>query len=323
MFWVSWRLQRTETLIAAGILALIAALLIPTGLDMASAYHHDGLAACLGQNTSDTCDQAVHGFASRFDGLKNLLAWFTLVPGVIGVLFAAPFILELENGTTRLAWTQSITRRRWITNKLAIIVGAALLAAVVLTLLNVWWHKPLVRLDGRMENSIYDAEGVVPVGYTLFALGLALAVGAVWRRTVPAVIVGFVGYFAVRIFFDTWLRQRVVSPLTATWLDQPSPGRRFPGPNLNHAWVISQGPSDKLGHPLGLSALSPCVRAVGGNGKAGSGDCLAQHGGGYMHAVFEPASRFWTLQGVETGIFAGAALLMILFAAWWTHRRAA
>jgi hypothetical protein len=42
-----------------------------------------------------------------------------------------------------------------------------------------------------------------------------------------------------------------------------------------------------------------------------------------MHAVFEPASRFWTLQGVETGIFAGAALAMILFAAWWTHQRAA
>ena len=98
MFWVSWRLQRTETLIAAAILALIAALLIPTGLDMASAYHHDGLSACLGQNPSDACDQAVHGFTSRFDGTKNLLAWFTLVPGVIGVLFAAPFILELENG---------------------------------------------------------------------------------------------------------------------------------------------------------------------------------------------------------------------------------
>jgi hypothetical protein len=322
MFWASWRLQRTETLIAAGILALIAALLVPTGLNMASAYHHDGLSACLGQNPSDACDQAIHGFAARFDGLKNLLAWFTLIPGVIGVLFAAPFILELENGTTRLAWTQSITRRRWITNKLAIIVGAALLAAVVMTLLMAWWHAPLVRLDGRMENSIYDAEGLVPIGYTLFALGLALAVGVVWRRTVPAVIVGFVGYFAVRIFFDTWLRQRIVSPVSATWLDQPLRGARGAGPNLDHAWVISQQPSDKLGHALSLTA-SPCVRSIGSHSKAISGNCLAQHGGGYMHAVYEPASRFWTLQGVETGIFAGAALAMILFAAWWTHQRAA
>ena len=35
MTWVSWRLQRTETLIAVGILALIAALLVPTGITMA------------------------------------------------------------------------------------------------------------------------------------------------------------------------------------------------------------------------------------------------------------------------------------------------
>ena len=49
MTWVSWRLQRTETLIAAAILALIAVLLVPTGIEMANAYDHDGLSACLAQ----------------------------------------------------------------------------------------------------------------------------------------------------------------------------------------------------------------------------------------------------------------------------------
>ena len=42
-----------------------------------------------------------------------------------------------------------------------------------------------------------------------------------------------------------------------------------------------------------------------------------------MHAVFEPASRFWTMQLVETGLFTGAAIVLIGFAAWWTDRRAA
>jgi hypothetical protein len=36
VIWATWRQQRTETLIAAGILALLAALLIPTGLRMSS-----------------------------------------------------------------------------------------------------------------------------------------------------------------------------------------------------------------------------------------------------------------------------------------------
>ena len=45
MTWVSWRLQRTETVIALAILGLLAALLIPTGISMANAYHQDGLSS--------------------------------------------------------------------------------------------------------------------------------------------------------------------------------------------------------------------------------------------------------------------------------------
>ena len=118
------------------------------------------------------------------------------------------FVLELENGTYRLAWTQSITRRRWIATKLAAAIAVALLAALAMTLLITWWRTPLVHLQGRMDNSVFDFEGTVAAGYVLFALGLALAVGAVWRRTVPALVVAFVGYLASRIFVDTWLRQR-------------------------------------------------------------------------------------------------------------------
>jgi hypothetical protein len=42
-----------------------------------------------------------------------------------------------------------------------------------------------------------------------------------------------------------------------------------------------------------------------------------------MHAVYHPASHFWALQSVETALFAGTALVMIGFAAWWTWERAA
>ena len=42
-----------------------------------------------------------------------------------------------------------------------------------------------------------------------------------------------------------------------------------------------------------------------------------------MHAVYQPASRFWLLQGIETGLFAGVGVVLILFAAWWTYQRTA
>ena len=325
MIWVSWRQQRTETLIAAGVLVLIAALLVPTGLNMASAYHHDGLSGCLSAHPSDACDQTIRAFTDRFQFLGDLLAWFTLVPGLIGVLLAAPFILELENGTYRLAWTQSITRRRWITSKLTITIAAALVAVLALTLLMTWWHAPLDRLQGRMESSVYDSEGIAPFGYVLFALGLALAAGAVWRRAVPAIVVAFVGYLATRIFVDTWLRQRLVAPLTATWSTGPS-GRGAGPANLNHAWVLTERPSDKLGHAISLPfGPESCLRQLGTHAKPLSPNCPIPTPpiAAYIHAVYQPASRFWLLQGIETSLFAGVGLALLLFAAWWTHQRTA
>jgi ABC-type transport system involved in multi-copper enzyme maturation permease subunit len=313
VIWASWRLQRTETIIAAGLLALIALLLVPTGLQMSGAFHNDGLSVCLAPSNSFSCAEAIQSFTSRFDRLGSLVAWLTLVPGLVGVLLAAPFVLELENGTYRLAWTQSITRRRWIAGKLALAIGAALLVALTITLLMTWWHAPLVRIDGRMDQSVFDSEGTVVFGYTLFALGLALAAGALWRRAVPALVVAFAGYFAARIFVDTWLRQRLAPLQSVTW--KPS------GPDpaaLNHAWVIREGPSDRLGHAIPLHP-GVCRRTPSGNLGPG---CL-KHFPDYMHAVYEPASRFWLLQGMETTLFAGIAVVLIAFAAWWAHERTA
>jgi hypothetical protein len=303
MIWVGWRQQRTEAAISVAILALLAAVLVPTGLQMASAYHHDGLSACGAAGASQSCDQAVSAFLSRFSQIGNFISWLTLVPGIIGVLLAAPLLAQLEQGTFRLDWTQSITRARWIAGKLGLAVGAALVAALALTLLITWWRGPMVHIQGRMENSVFDSEGIVVLGYTLFALGLAAAIGAVWRRAVPALIVAFVGYFAVRLFVDTWLRQRLIDPLTTTWTAR---GREPSG--LHHAWVLSE-------HPVG---------GVSGNHIAvASPKEVATAAPIKFVSVYHPASHFWPLQLIETALFGGVALALIAFTAWWIHERTA
>jgi hypothetical protein len=196
MIWVGWRQQRTETLLAAALLAALAALLIPTGLNMASAYDHGGLARCVGHTGGGgACGAAVDAFVQRFAKLGDLLDWVTLVPGIFGLLLSAPFVVALEQRTHRLDWTQSITRRRWLAGKLGLAIATALVAALALTLMITWWRAPFVRFQGRMDNSIYDSEGTVVAAYALFALGLGLAVGAAWRRTVPALFVAFAGSF--------------------------------------------------------------------------------------------------------------------------------
>jgi hypothetical protein len=267
MTWAAWRLQRTETIVAAAI------------------------------------------------------GWFNLLPGIVGVLLAAPLLLELENGTFRFSWTQGVTRRRWIASKIGAAAVVGILAALALSQLITWYSGPLVHLNGRMQSSTYDFAGTVDYGYVLFALALALVIGVLVRRTVPALIVAFVSYVVARVFSDSWLRRRLLTPHSATWMSST------PGPNLNHAWVLQQGPSDRSGHFLfdnfGAASASPshCRGSLlGGHTCVGA---FKAPSSAYMHAVYQPASRFWALQGVETAMFGGIAVALILFAAWWIHERVA
>jgi hypothetical protein len=311
VIWLSWRQQRTETVLAAAMVVLLAALFVPAGIHLASFYDHNGVAHCLAGKTL-ACGQTLADFSDRAGILRSVVPWLTLLPGLIGVALAAPIILDLEGGTYRLAWTQSVTRRRWIASRVSVAIVTALAAAGLLAVLFTWYRTPLDHVFGRFDGTSFDLEGTVSLGYVLFALGLGLAVGVVWRRTAPAVIASFLTYVACRLFVDGWLRQRFVTPRSATWSINAG------GPNLNRDWVLSSGMSDSAGHPFtaGFAAVQACGRAGFKGGKTLNAQCLAQHGGGYNHAVWQPASRFWEFQGIETALFAGVGLLLIAFAAW-------
>lgn len=300
MIWLSWRLQRTETFLALGVFALLAAFLVPTGLSMADAYRHYGLGACLSVPDSSHCQDGIGAFRTRFQSLSDTATWFTLLPGLLGVLLAAPFVSDLEHGTYRLGWTQSVTRGRWLLGRLGLPVLTALLASGGLIALFTWWRAPMAQLDGRIENGIYDTTGTVVIGYTLFALGLALALGAVWRRVAASMTVAFVTYFAVRILVDYKVRDHLVAPVRATWRGAHQPA------NFENAHVITMTGSVN-GHQI-----------LAGGGFFGGGAKLAAPSLAHavFHATYLPVSDFWPLQLTETALFAGTALLLIGFAAW-------
>jgi hypothetical protein len=319
MIWLTWRQQRLETLITATILALLAVAFIPPGIHLADLFAQEHLARCVNSYTP-ACRYAVTNLGNSAGTFRGLLdsGWFNLIPGLIGVAVAVPLLLDLEQGTIRLAWTQSITRRRWITTKLAMATGTVLLAAAAFSALFTWYQQPLDRIYGRWDK--FDFEWIAPLGYAVFALGLALAIGVLWRRSAAAIVVGFGLYVAARLFVQSWLRQHFVTPLSATW------GPHFhTAPNLNAAWVISSGPSDKAGHAFtgNSSVFQECARSAANGLKGLDQHCMARHGAGYSHVVWQPASRFWEFQGIETALFAGTALVLLAFAAWWLQRRAA
>ena len=314
MIWLAWRQQRTEALIAALLLALVAAVIVPTGLHMASVYEREGIDTCLAQ-PSDACREKLDAFTGRWDGLMNLAVWFNLAPGLLGALLAAPFVAEFERGTFRLAWTQSITSTRWLATRLALIVAGSIAASLLLTLLVTWWRGTLDDVDGRMVDG-FSLEGVVPVGYTLFAAALVIALGVVLRRAAAAIGLALVVFFVVRITVENWARQRYAAALDESWVEGA-------GPDLRGAWVFREGGELRVtdGGVPDPAVVEACATG-GAAGKTFDSACLAEHDiVSYTHAVYHPASRFWLFQGIEAGIFTALALALLIFSVWWIRRR--
>ena len=108
---------------------------------------------------------AAAGLLHRDDGTVRLwLGVLVLVaPGLIGMFWGAPLVArEFEEGTFRLAWTQSVTRTRWMAVKLAVVGLASMAAAGLLSLVVTWWSGPLDRADLN-QFATFDQRGIVPV----------------------------------------------------------------------------------------------------------------------------------------------------------------
>jgi hypothetical protein len=302
----------------AALLVLAAVALVPAGLHTASVYSSSGASACVGHTAPSGahCGGIVSDFLHQFEHGGSIIPWLNFLPGVFGILFAAPLVLELEHGTFRLSWTQSITRRRWLTLKLVTIYASGLLAAIGLTVLLTWWRQPLDSVQGRMEPNVFDFEGIVPYAYTLFAISLVLALGVFTRRTIVATAGGLLGYFGLRICIQTWLRQHYEAAIKVVW----RPGNEGPR-NLDHAWQLVSGPSDAHGHPLPIQAVARCMGSPSTPAaKGGIQSCLDAHHI-YNIAIYQPASRFWLFQGIEAAVFTGLATALLLGSVWWLRHR--
>ena len=123
------------------------------------------------------------------------------MPVLPGLLWGAPTVAsELETGTNQFAWTQSITRRRW----LAVRAGWLLLAAAVLagavSAIVIWWSGPYNALTAdAFQVNRFDVTDIVPVGYAIFAMALGICAGTLLRRTLPALGITLAGFGAVRL----------------------------------------------------------------------------------------------------------------------------
>jgi ABC-type transport system involved in multi-copper enzyme maturation permease subunit len=293
MIWVSWRQSRGQAIACLGVLAALAVYAILLGTSMRTAFGNDDLTACLARSQGTSCPAAVQAFTNKFGSEVNIAFWSVtlIVPGLIGVLVGAPLIArELEYGTWRLAWSQTVPRTRWLAVKLALVTGGLIVLGAAMTAVITWYRAPMDRLTGHLEHNTYDFEGLVLTAYILCAFGFAVLAGLLIRRSIPAMVAAFVPWLAIRLVVEFLFRPHFLTPLTAQGTCGPP-----------------HGCGEGIGFvPQATGRIGDLVLSINGN-----------------IVTYQPADRFWTFQSIEAGIFVALTAVALGAAIWLLHRRPA
>jgi ABC-2 family transporter protein len=338
MIWLAWRQARLQMAVALAAACAIAAVAALTGPRLAD----------LARSSANLFDQLSGTDRTLFFAGIAVVA---LAPAIIGAFWGAPLVArEVETGTYRLIWTQSVPRSAWLAARIGITSLAAAGVMGAISLAVTWWSSPL---DGAVSGTrgalpthltpvTFAMRGVVPVGYAVFAVALGTALGAVLRKTLPAMAITLALYAVVQIAMPLWVRPTLITPVTTTisfsrsTLDGISlDSSQDPTVTVHTAdrndWILSNETVDAEEHVAGLpgwfkSCLPPVQPAAAGTIRPDEfalDACLARltDAGYRQRVVYQPADRFWPLQWAETAAYLAASAVLVGFTFWWVRRR--
>lgn len=343
MTWLIWRQIRAQFLAVYALVAAAALVLLLTGPRLADLTPVDG---------------SVFSQLTEFD----LFTYYSgsvviaVVPALIGIFWGAPLVArELENGTHRLAWNQSVTRTRWLAVKLGVAVLATALTVGTLTLAITWWTNPLDGIQSESRGSLpsrlapvaFAMRGIVPISYAVFALVLGVTLGVLLRRSLLAMALTLAVYVAAQVAVPVLVRPHLVPTTTQTMAismgtmselgyQGGSEHVTFEAkPTDPSDWVIENDTISSAGVVTGLPAwFEGCMPRPPGPGEGTpSGPvqspedslevCFSRLAAeGYQQRlVVQPVSHFWPLQWAETGSYAAVSALLAGLSFWWTRRK--
>jgi hypothetical protein len=303
MSWLVWRQHRMQLAVAAIIVCAGTLVLLLTGMQ-ASNYTTSRLETCGGDLSRDAnCQFALNHFVERFGTFPAYASYSSFLALLIAAFVGAPLIArEVEQGTHRLVWSQAVGRGRWLSAKLWPLVVAAAAVGAVQGLGFLWWWREFALLERpRLEVWYFDVQGVVPIGYAVFALAIGVAAGAFVQRTIAAMVIAAGAFVAVRFTIASFVREHYMAPKTETraFLDSAE---------LRDGWITLQEVRDREGRTvsvLNCATLSPeeCQQSLG------------------LSVIIEyhSADRFWTFQVIELALFLALSAALIA-AAWWRIR---
>jgi hypothetical protein len=365
MIWLTWRQFRAQAITAAAVMAAFAIVLAAAEPSLSGVYHSSGFASCHGAACTGLASTFINDLASGagiagVPGTPYMILYFLSVvviliaPAIIGTFWGAPLIArELEAGTFRLTWNQSVTRTRWLAVKLALIGAAGMAVTEAFSLLQAWWAAPIGKAVGlggsgsifsetRFGVFVFPTHGITPLGYAAFGFALGVTAGLLVRRAIPAMAITL-AIFAAAAFITPLIRPTLLptSQTTATIAATganisltANPGLVFTAttvPGHPGAWIISSDGVNAAGQPVSSvpAACEPLIPQgfVSHRGPATSApgpntlnNCVASHGVRVAES-YQPASHYWPLQLSETGMYLALALALAWYCFWRLNRR--
>ena len=310
---VVWRLHRQQAFFAGAAMALVTVVLVITGLVMAHDYHQFMATCAATDSCADASSQLYRG-----DGMIMDLVYASVaVPVLFGLFWGAPLLArEFDEGTHNLAWTQGVNRRGWLSPTMTWALLAAAVWGGALSALVTWWRSPenALGLPGpRFNPGLFDIQGLVPVAYSVFAVALGIAAGAVLRRVLPSMAVALGGFVLVRVVIDNYLRAHYMPAVTKLVSFAATPGQGAPIGSWRLSSTIVTGGGIHLGDNIGPFAMPTDCADIIGTSKTAPTQCLAAHGW-HLLVSYQPPSRFWAFQGIESAIFLVLTALLVIAA---------
>lgn len=332
MIWLTWRQFRAQALIGLTALAALTIFLVILGLRIRHTYDAnvtDCTAACSLSNARGLMEDTYFGTLL----LTGLLV--VLVPALLGAFWGAPLVArEIETGTHRLVWNQSITRTHWLAVKLTFVTLAGIALAGAFSLLLTWAASPYDKLlTGRFDPLIFPTRNIVPLGYAAFAVTAGIVIGLLIRRTIPAMAVTLAVFTALQILVPIFLRPHLQPPVTETVAFTPDTRvSEFSTGGPSSSGISINGYENAVPGAWMLSSRVPLLDAAGNqatrdtiNGCLGGGDfgrdmaCVAEKNL-HFEVKYQPASRYWTFQWLEFSVYVLLGGLLAGFAFWRIRR---
>ena len=213
MLWLTWRQHRVALLGLLAFAVVVVGWMTFLSVDLTSIHHQCHNTACSPYSPQEATLKAPFGLFRQVEILGLVLQY---APLLIGIFIGVPLLArEHEQRTLLLAWSQDISPMRWLWTKLGLLVVYVAALSVVASAVSDHLAHVFAVVDG---GGLFDfaslmVTGMLPLASSICWFAVGVALGAVIRRTLPAVFGLIAGFLGVTLGLQ-WRYPTLMKPLS-------------------------------------------------------------------------------------------------------------